>query len=170
MDSQTIHICITKRFQVFNTRKLILDLLNPSLAALTQRDLGVEFGEEKPFEMPDGRRVRRTHVVTERDLHQQVMRAELIYYVTHPDGRQERLVHAFWPLWSILIAVAAALMLGLHEMAPVEVVWTIAVLAGLGALYFAVQGWRRFRWPSRAAAVAAAGIRAAPHGRGLPAA
>jgi SAM-dependent methyltransferase len=79
--------------------KLILDLFNPSLAALTQRDLGVEFGEEEPFEMPDGRRVRRTHVVTERDLHEQVMRAELIYYVTHPDGRQERLVHAFPMRW-----------------------------------------------------------------------
>jgi hypothetical protein len=59
----------------------------------------VEFGEEEPFEMPDGRRVRRTHVVTERDLHEQVMRAELIYYVTHPDGSQERLVHAFPMRW-----------------------------------------------------------------------
>ena len=30
-----------------------------------------------------------------RDYFNQVQDAELIYYVTHPDGRQERLVHSF---------------------------------------------------------------------------
>lgn len=66
----------------------------------------------------------------------------------------ERLVHAFWPLWTIVIAVAAALMLGLHDLAPVEVVWTVAVLAALGAVAFAILGARRFHWPGREAAVA----------------
>ncbi|MFN2205063.1 MAG: class I SAM-dependent methyltransferase [Candidatus Promineifilaceae bacterium] len=79
--------------------RLILDLFNPKLEALTERSLGEEFALEEPFEMPDGRRVRRAHVVTARDIHEQVMRAELIYYVTYPDGREERLVHAFPMRW-----------------------------------------------------------------------
>ena len=66
----------------------------------------------------------------------------------------ERVVHAFWPLWSIVITVAAALMLGLHELAAVEVVWTVAVLAVLGAVFFGVQGARKFRWPDSQTALA----------------
>ena len=31
----------------------------------------------------------------ERDLFKQINHVELIYYVTHPGGREERLVHAF---------------------------------------------------------------------------
>jgi SAM-dependent methyltransferase len=79
--------------------RLILDLFNPNLEALTQRNLGEEYAEEEAFEMPDGRRVRRTHAVTERGIHNQVMHAELIYYVTYPDGREARLVHAFPMRW-----------------------------------------------------------------------
>ena len=37
----------------------------------------------------------RRHRTVSRDLFNQVMDSELIYYVTHPDGRQERLVHRF---------------------------------------------------------------------------
>lgn len=79
--------------------RLILDLFNPKLEALTERNLGEEYGEEPGFEVPDGRRVRRSHIVTARDVHEQVLRAELIYYVTYPDGKQERLVHAFPMRW-----------------------------------------------------------------------
>lgn len=74
---------------------LILDIFNPSLEALTRDNLGQEFAEEPQFVMPDGRRVLRKHKVTARDLLHQVIQAELIYDVTHLDGRQERLVHAF---------------------------------------------------------------------------
>jgi hypothetical protein len=45
--------------------------------------------------MPDGRRVVRRFRNARRDWLVQVQDVELIYYVTHPDGRQERLVHAF---------------------------------------------------------------------------
>ncbi len=38
--------------------------------------------------------VRRSKIVA-RDYFNQVNQVELIYYVTHPDGHQERLVHAF---------------------------------------------------------------------------
>ena len=74
---------------------LILDIFNPSLESLTRDNLGEEFAEEPGFEMPDGRRVIRRHKVVERDLFNQVNHVELIYYVTHPDGREERLVHEF---------------------------------------------------------------------------
>jgi len=66
----------------------------------------------------------------------------------------ERLVRAFWPLWSVLAAVAAALILGLHEVLPVEAVWIGVVLAGMGALVFMVWGAWRFRWPRRQEALA----------------
>ena len=78
-----------------NGGQLILDLFNPSLDALTRDNLGEEFGEEPEFSTPDGRRVIRRHKNLSLDLFNQVIQVELIYYVTHPDGRQERLVHAF---------------------------------------------------------------------------
>ena len=74
---------------------LILDLFNPSLTYLTSDTLGQESGEEPEFSMPDGRRVIRRARIVSRDYFNQINQVELIYYVTHPDGRQERLVHAF---------------------------------------------------------------------------
>ena len=47
------------------------------------------------FAMPDGRRVIRRHRVVSRDYFNQINYVELIYYVTHPDGQEERLVHSF---------------------------------------------------------------------------
>lgn len=61
----------------------------------------------------------------------------------------ERLVHAFWPTWTLLAAVSAALMLGLQDWLPVEAVWGAAVLSGVGVLVFTAYGARRFRWPRR---------------------
>jgi len=75
--------------------RLILDIFNPSLESLTRDNLGEEFGEEPRFDMPDGRQVVRRQIVSERDVYNQVIQAELIYYVTYPDGREERLVHSF---------------------------------------------------------------------------
>ena len=65
----------------------------------------------------------------------------------------ERLVHAFWPLWTLIAATAAVLMLGLHDMVSVDIVWALMVLGALLFCIFAVQGLRKFRWPSRAAAL-----------------
>jgi SAM-dependent methyltransferase len=75
--------------------RLILDLFNPSLEMLVADNLGQELGDEPEFTMPDGRRVVRRNRIVARDLFNQVNQAELIYYVTHRDGRTERLVHAF---------------------------------------------------------------------------
>jgi SAM-dependent methyltransferase len=75
--------------------KLILDIFNPKLEALVRTDFGEEISEEPEFSMPDGRRVIRRHKVVSRDVPNQINHVELVYYVTHPDGRQERLVQAF---------------------------------------------------------------------------
>jgi len=75
--------------------RLILDVFNPSLEALTRDDVGQEIGDEPEFTAPDGRRVVRRHKIVSRDRFNQVNQVELIYYVTHPDGREERLVHSF---------------------------------------------------------------------------
>jgi len=75
--------------------KLILDIFNPSLEGLVRDNLGEEFGDEPEFTTPDGRRVVRRHKIVSRDRFNQINDVALIYYVTHPDGREERLVHSF---------------------------------------------------------------------------
>ena len=75
--------------------RLILDIFNPWMKALVKTNFGEEVSEEPEFSMPDGRKVIRRHKIVSRDEANQVNYVELIYYVTHPDGRQERLVQAF---------------------------------------------------------------------------
>jgi len=75
--------------------RLILDLFNPSLDFLANVKLGEETGEEPEFQSPDGRRVHRRLRMLACDRATQVNQHELIYHVTHPDGREERLVQAF---------------------------------------------------------------------------
>ncbi|WP_425043244.1 TIGR02302 family protein [Primorskyibacter sp. S87] len=65
----------------------------------------------------------------------------------------ERTLRAFWPLLSILMAVLAALMLGLQDLVAVEAVWVAGAIATAVALWAAVYGIRRFRWPGRAEAL-----------------
>jgi SAM-dependent methyltransferase len=79
--------------------RLILDIFNPRLESLVETDFGVEFPEEGQFILPDGRKLTRSHIIVSRDVPNQVNYVELIYYVTHPDGYQERLVQAFPMRW-----------------------------------------------------------------------
>ena len=74
---------------------LVLDLFNPSVPYLADPARLDEFGDEPEITMPDGRRVLRRARITDHDYFNQVQDTELIYYVTHPDGRVERLVHSF---------------------------------------------------------------------------
>ena len=74
---------------------LVLDIFNPSLDGLVDQLEGEEFGSEPEFTMPDGRRVTRRHRLVAHDRFAQTTRVELIYYVSFPDGHDERLVHAF---------------------------------------------------------------------------
>ena len=65
----------------------------------------------------------------------------------------ERVTRAFWPLWSILFLLTAALMFGLHEALPLEAVWAGAVLGILGAVGALIRGGMRLRWPQPAEAL-----------------
>jgi len=74
---------------------LILDIFNPSLAGITADNLGQEIGAEPEFTTPEGIKVRRFNKTNQRDHLKQILDVELVYYLTHPDGREERVVHAF---------------------------------------------------------------------------
>ncbi|MCJ7716549.1 MAG: methyltransferase domain-containing protein [Anaerolineales bacterium] len=74
---------------------LILDIFNPSLQSITADNLGKEVGAEPEFTTPEGIKVLRFNKTIQRDHFKQVIDVELIYYLTHLDGRKERLVHAF---------------------------------------------------------------------------
>lgn len=65
----------------------------------------------------------------------------------------EQAVRAFWPLMSVVLVALSALMLGLQDIFPVEVVWSAVVIVALGAVWTLIHGVRRFHWPSRAAAL-----------------
>ena len=60
----------------------------------------------------------------------------------------ERATQSFWPLWSIILAAGAALMLGLQDMAPLEILWGATVLAFIGAVAALIRGALKFRLPS----------------------
>ena len=75
--------------------KLVLDIFNPSLLLLADERYLQEHGEEPEFTTADGRKVVRRMRIVWRDYFNQITHNELIYYVTHPDAREERLVHEF---------------------------------------------------------------------------
>jgi hypothetical protein len=88
--------CLSRiRHHLIEGGRLILDIFNPSLELLASGKVGQEYGEEPAFETPDGRRILRRQRTVACDRFEQVNQFELIYYVTHPDGRTERLVHDF---------------------------------------------------------------------------
>lgn len=65
----------------------------------------------------------------------------------------ESILRAFWPLFSVIMAASAYLMLGLQDELAVEVTWGVGILTLLGLLATIIFGARRFYWPSRAAAL-----------------
>jgi len=75
--------------------KLVLDIFNPSLLLLADERYLQEHGEEPEFTTADGRRVVRRARIVWRDYFNQITHNELIYYVTHPNAREERFVHQF---------------------------------------------------------------------------
>ncbi|MGH1577309.1 TIGR02302 family protein [Planktotalea sp.] len=66
----------------------------------------------------------------------------------------ERAARALWPLWSLVIAVLGALMLGWHESLPIEVIWVLSVSACIAAAFFLIRGFVLFRLPKRIEALA----------------
>ncbi|MBO9406391.1 TIGR02302 family protein [Shimia sp. R9_1] len=66
----------------------------------------------------------------------------------------ESITRAFWPVWSILFVVLAALMIGLQDVLPLEVTWVGGVLALLALVAALVIGARRFEVPTQEMAIA----------------
>ena len=75
--------------------RLVLDVFDPWLEKLVDEADLKEQPQGEPFDMPDGRQVKRCERVTHRDRARQMIHIELIYYVTHPDDREQRQVHSF---------------------------------------------------------------------------
>ncbi len=66
----------------------------------------------------------------------------------------ERLIVAFWPLWTVLALTLSALAFGLQDKLPLEAAWLGLLLALGGTVWALWHGWRRFRKPLRAEALA----------------
>ena len=76
--------------------RLIFDVFHPKLARLIDSEKYTEEIEDVPETLlPDGRNLRRTNRTAAFHRDQQCNDIELIYYVTHPDGKTERLVQSF---------------------------------------------------------------------------
>lgn len=66
----------------------------------------------------------------------------------------ERIVRAFWPLWSILLLLLTALSFGMQDVLPIEAAWIGLLAAGAGGLASLAFGLRSFRRPAPADAIA----------------
>ncbi|WP_099825963.1 DUF4175 domain-containing protein [Oceaniglobus indicus] len=64
----------------------------------------------------------------------------------------ERITRCFWPVWSVLMAAIGALMLGLHDVVPVEVTWGAGIALAAAVLGLFANGLRRFAMPTWAEA------------------
>ncbi len=78
----------------------------------------------------------------------------LSLWLTHAGLLAEQVMRAFWPFFSILMGILAALMLGLQDLVRVELVWGIGALGLIALGVAAVLGVRRFHLPSRIEALA----------------
>ncbi|PJF09737.1 ATPase [Pseudorhodobacter sp. MZDSW-24AT] len=74
--------------------------------------------------------------------------------LTHLGMWAERVTRAFWPLWTLLLAVLAVLAFGAQDHLAIEYVWAGAAVVGIGALLALGLGLRAFRAPKRAEALA----------------
>ena len=72
-----------------------MTVFNESVQALADTSVFNEFDITPEFTMPDGRKVYRRFRYVERDYNRQVEVKDSIFYVTHTDGKKERLVHRF---------------------------------------------------------------------------
>ncbi|WP_412555502.1 TIGR02302 family protein [Shimia sp. MIT1388] len=66
----------------------------------------------------------------------------------------ESFTRAFWPVWTIAFVVLAALMVGLQDHLPLEMIWICGFLAAAGMLVFLVRGARQLVLPSRDMSIA----------------
>ncbi|WP_371732238.1 TIGR02302 family protein [Ruegeria sp. HKCCD6119] len=74
----------------------------------------------------------------------------LSVWLTHVGMVAEQVLRAFWPAFSIVLVLLAALMLGLQDVVSVEIVWAVGALSLGSFLTAAVLGLRGLKLPSRA--------------------
>ena len=74
--------------------------------------------------------------------------------LTHAGLWAERISRAFWPVWTIALLTFAALAFGLQDLGPILWVQIAAFTVGTAALIATFWGWRAFRKPLRAEAMA----------------
>lgn len=72
---------------------LVADLWYPNLRELSESEHGAEIVPPTPFHMRDGRNVTWGIRNTSVDYNRQIIHEEMFYNVSHPDGREERLVY-----------------------------------------------------------------------------
>ena len=65
----------------------------------------------------------------------------------------ERVVRAFWPLWSIMLATLAVLSFGAQDHVGLEVFWLAAMVVAGGGIWAVWFGLRRFAVPTRTEAL-----------------
>ncbi|WP_299418728.1 TIGR02302 family protein [uncultured Shimia sp.] len=66
----------------------------------------------------------------------------------------ESFTRAFWPVWTIAFVVLAALMVGVQDHLPLEMIWICGFLAAAGMFVFVARGARQLVLPSRDMAIA----------------
>jgi uncharacterized protein (TIGR02302 family) len=92
--------------------------------------------------------------MTDTDPNTAIARLERPLRLTWAGMWVERLVRAFWPLWSIVIATLAVLSFGIQDHLGLEVFW-IAAMVVAGSMFWGVwHGLRRFAAPTRTEALA----------------
>ena len=69
-------------------------------------------------------------------------------WLTRTGMRAEGVVRSLWPLLAIVLLALAAAMMGLHEILPIEAIWTCVGLTVGGALWALVYAVRHWSWPS----------------------
>ncbi|MDD5288773.1 MAG: class I SAM-dependent methyltransferase [Dehalococcoidales bacterium] len=74
---------------------LVFDVYHPFLPRLIDSKYSMEMEVNPPLKLPDGSVIRRTNRTAAFHRAEQYNDIELIFYVKHPDGREERLVQAF---------------------------------------------------------------------------
>lgn len=72
---------------------------------------------------------------------------------THLGLIAERLAGAFWPMWTVLLAVGAVWAFNLPAVLDLEYAWLVLVGLAIAGLWANVYALRRFRWPRRAEAI-----------------
>ncbi len=75
--------------------RLIFDVFQVDPTRLQASKQMTEYEDTPEFDLPDGRKLRRTNRVTNIHIAEQFNEVELIYYLTGTDGQTERIVQAF---------------------------------------------------------------------------